>query len=132
MGSEAAQASFVEAFRTFPTAPFLPKEQLEKLSAESHFLPNETLNQVASTANPGNKLPFKMLYGFPPPFLLLAFLTLGFFKVLARGIKEEEKGKLCFYLNGKSSHPHDSHKLLLPNEWVMLCASVTRWHPQAT
>lgn len=109
----------------FPLPPFSPKEKLDKLWAGPRSRSNKSLSRVVSPENPGDTLPFEMLYGFPSPLLLLPILTPVFFKVLTRGNKAEWKGKLCFYLNGGSNHLCDSYKLLLPYGRIIFSTPVT-------
>ena len=60
--NDAALAALIQAPVLYPGAPDYPSLWAEAMSWACHVL-----NRTKTTANPGEKSPYKMWYGLPPP-----------------------------------------------------------------
>jgi len=107
MITDAALASRIQATQLFPDAPNNPGLWAEAISCACH-----QLNCTSTTANEGDKSPYELFHGSPPPVgATYPFLKPAVFKS-RRKTKSEPKGAKGWYLGPAHNHPRDCVRML--------------------
>ena len=100
--NDAAVAARIQATELYPIAPNYPSLWAEAASWACH-----ALNCTATTANPGDKSPYEMWYGSPPPRgAVWPFLKPAVCRV-KRANKSLPKAQDCYYVGPGVNHPRD-------------------------
>ena len=120
---DAALAARLQAPVLYPGAPTYPSLWAESMSWACHVM-----NLTATTANPGDKSPYEMWHGSPPPaggvwpFLKPAVCT------VKRKNKSQPKGQDCYYLGPGVDHPRDCVRVLTSHRTVLTTRNLTWQH----
>ncbi|CAB1112933.1 unnamed protein product [Ectocarpus sp. CCAP 1310/34] len=124
--SDAALASRIQAKEMFPDAPTDPALWAEAIACACH-----QLNCTATTANPGDKSPYEMFHGKPPPAgSVYPFLKPAVYKA-RRERKSHPKGRKGWYLGPAHNHPRDCVRMLTEAGTVVTTRNFTWRHVPA-
>ena len=121
--NDAAAAARIQATELYPGAPDYPSLWAEAVSWACH-----ALNCTATTANPGDKSPYEMWYGSPPPRgAVWPFLKPAVCRV-KRNNKSQPKAQDCYYVGPAIDHPRDCIRVLTANRSILTTRNVTWRH----
>ena len=121
--NDAAVAARIHATELYPNAPNYPSLWAEAASWAFH-----ALNCTATTANPGDKSPYEMWYGSPPPRgAVWPFLKPAVCRV-KRANKSLPKAQDCYYVGPGVNHPRDCMRVLTANRSILTTRNVTWRH----
>ena len=121
--NDAAVAARIQATELYPNAPNDPLLWAEAASWACH-----ALNCTATTANPGDKSPYEMWYGSPPPYgAVWPFLKPAVCRV-KRANKSLPKAQDCYYEGPGVNHPRDCMRVLTANRYILTTRNVTWRH----
>ena len=121
--NDAAAAARIQATELYPGAPDYPSLWAEAVSWACH-----ALNCTATTANPGDKSPYEMWYGSPPPRgAVWPFLKPVVCRV-KRNNKSQPKAQDCYYVGPAIDHPRDCIRVLTANRSILTTRNVTWRH----
>ena len=121
--NDAAAAARIQATEQYPGAPDYPSLWAETASWACH-----ALNCTATTANPGDKSPYEMWYGPPPPRgAVWPFLKPAVCRV-KRNNKSLPKAQDCYYVGPGIDHPRDCIRVLTANRSILTTRNVTWRH----
>ena len=121
--NDAATAARIQATELYPGAPDYPSLWAEAVSWACH-----ALNCTATTANPGDKSPYEMWYGSPPPRgAVWPFLKPAVCRV-KRNNKSLPKAQDCYYVGPGIDHPRDCIRVLTANRSILTTRNVTWRH----
>ena len=121
--NDAAAAARIQATELYPGAPDYPSLWAEAVSWACHVL-----NCTATTANPGDKSPYEMWYGSPPPRgAVWPFLKPAVCRV-KRNNKSQPKAQDCYYVGPAIDHPRDCIRVLTANRSILTTRNVTWRH----
>ena len=121
--NDAAVAARIQATEMYPDAPNYPSLWAEAASWACH-----ALNCTATTANPGDKSPYEMWYGSPPPRgTVWPFLKPAVRRV-KRANKSLPKAQDCYYVGPGVNHPRDCMRVLTANRSILTTRNVTWRH----
>ena len=121
--NDAAAAARIQATELYPGAPDYPSLWAEAVSWACH-----ALNCTATTANPGDKSPYEMWYGSPPPRgAVWPFLKPAVCRV-KRNNKLQPKAQDCYYVGPAIDHPRDCIRVLTANRSILTTRNVTWRH----
>ena len=121
--NDAATAARIQATELYPGAPDYPSLWAEAVSWACH-----ALNCTATTANPGDKSPYEMWYGSPPPRgAVWPFLKPAVCRV-KRNNKSQPKAQDCYYVGPAIDHPRDCIRVLTANRSILTTRNVTWRH----
>ena len=121
--NDAAAAARIQATELYPGAPDYPSSWAEAVSWACH-----ALNCTATTANPGDKSPYEMWYGLPPPRgAVWPFLKPAVCRV-KRNNKSQPKAQDCYYVGPAIDHPRDCIRVLTANRSILTTRNVTWRH----
>ena len=121
--NDAAAAARIQATELYPGAPDYPSLWAEAASWACH-----ALNCTATTANPGDKSPYEMWYGSPPPRgAVWPFLKPAVCRV-KRNNKSLPKAQDCYYVGPGIDHPRDCIRVLTANRSILTTRNVTWRH----
>ena len=121
--NDAAAAARIQATELYPGAPDYPSLWAEAASWACH-----ALNCTATTANPGDKSPYEMWYGSPPPRgAVWPFLKPAVCRV-KRNNKSLPKALDCYYVGPGIDHPRDCIRVLTANRSILTTRNVTWRH----
>ena len=121
--NDAAVAARIQATELCPNAPNYPSLWAEATSWACH-----ALNCTATTANPGDKSPYEMWYGSPPPRgAVWPFLKPAVCRV-KRANKSLPKAQDCYYVGPGVNHPRDCMRVLTANRSILTTRNVTWRH----
>ena len=121
--NDAAAAARIQATELYPGAPDYPSLWAEAVSWACH-----ALNCTATTANPGDKSPYEMWYGSPPPRgAVWPFLKPAVCRV-KRNNKSLPKAQDCYYVGPAIDHPRDCIRVLTANRSILTTRNVTWRH----
>ena len=121
--NDAAAAARIQATELYPGAPDYPSLWAEAVSWACH-----ALNCTATTANPGDKSPYEMWYGLPPPRgAVWPFLKPAVCRV-KRNNKSQPKAQDCYYVGPAIDHPRDCIRVLTANRSILTTRNVTWRH----
>ena len=121
--NDAAVAARIQATELYPNAPNYPSLWAEAASWACHVL-----NCTATTANPGDKSPYEMWYGSPPPRgAVWPFLKPAVYRV-KRANKSLTKAQDCYYVGPGVNHPRDCMRVLTANRSILTTRNVTWRH----
>ena len=118
--NDAALAVRIQATELYPNAPNYPSLWAEAASWACH-----ALNCTATTANPGDKSPYEMWYGSPPPRgAVWPFLKPAVCRV-KRNNKSQSKAQDCYYVGPGVNDPRDCMRVLTTNRSILTTRNVT-------
>ena len=121
--NDATTAARIQATELYPGAPNYPSLWAEAVSWACH-----ALNCTATTANPGDKSPYEMWYGSPPPRgAVWPFLKPAVCRV-KRNNKSLPKAQDCYYVGPGIDHPRDCIRVLTANRSILTTRNVTWRH----
>ena len=121
--NDAAAAARIQATELYPGAPDYPSLWAESASWACH-----ALNCTATTANPGDKSPYEMWCGSPPPRgAVWPFLKPAVCRV-KRNNKSLPKAQDCYYVGPGIDHPRDCIRVLTANRSILTTRNVTWRH----
>ena len=121
--NDAAIAARIQATELYPNAPNYPS-----LWAEAASLACHALNCTATTANPGDKSPYEMWYGSPPPRgAVWPFLKPAVCRV-KRANKSLPKAQDCYYVGPGVTHTRDCMRVLTAYRSILTTRNVTWRH----
>ena len=117
---DAAVAACIQTTELYPSAPNYPSLWAEAASWACH-----ALNRTATTANPGDKSPYEILYGSPPPRgAVWPFLKPAVCRV-KRNNKSQPKAQDCRYVGPGVKHPRHCMRVLTANHSILTTRNVT-------
>ena len=117
--NDAAVAARIQATKLYPSAPNYPSLWAGEASWACH-----ALNCAATTANPGDKSPYEMWYGSPPPRRAVwPFLKPVVCRV-KRNNKFQPKAQDCHCVGPGVNHPRDC-MVLIANRSKLTTRNVT-------
>ena len=118
--NDATVAARIQATELYPNAPNYPSLWAEAASWACH-----ALNCTATTANPGDKSPYEMWYGSPPPRgAVWPFLKPVVCRV-KRNNKSQPKAQDCYYVGPGVNRPRDCIRVLTANRSILTTRNVT-------
>ena len=118
--NDAAVAARIQATELYPNAPNYPSLWAKAASWACH-----ALNCTATTANPGDKSPYEMWYGSPPPRgAVWPFLKPAVCRI-KRNNKSQPKAQDCYYVGPSVNHPRDCMRVLTANRSIQTTRNVT-------
>ena len=121
--NDVAVAARIQATELCPNAPNYPSLWAEATSWVCH-----ALNCTAATANPGEKSPYEMWYGSPPPRgAVWPFLKPAVCRV-KRANKSLPKAQDCYNVGSGVNHPRDCMRVLTANRSILTTRNVTWRH----
>ncbi|CAM9437793.1 unnamed protein product [Pylaiella littoralis] len=121
--NDAAVAARIQATEMFPGAPDFPSLWAEAVSWACH-----ALNLTATTANPGDKSPYELWYGSPPPHGgVWPFLKPAVCRV-KRDNKSQPKAQDCHYVGPGVNHPRDCMRVITASRSILTTRHVTWRH----
>ena len=121
--SDTAPAALIQAQVLYPGAP-----SYRSLWAEAMSWACNTLNRIATKANPGNMSPYEMLYGSSPlagevwPFLKPAIYR------VKRENKSQPKAQDCYYVGPSINHLRHFMRVLTTHRTILITRNVTWQH----
>ena len=121
--NDTAVAARIQATELYPNAPNYPSLWAEAASWVCH-----ALNCTATTANPGDKSPYEMWYGSPPPRgAVWPFLKPAVCRV-KRANQSLPKAHDCYYVGPGVNHPRDCMRVRTANRSILTTRNVTWRH----
>ena len=118
--NDAAAAAGIQATELYSSAPNYPSLWAEAASWACH-----ALNCTATTANPGDKPPYEMWYGTPPPRgAVWPFLKPAVCRV-KRNNKSQPKAQDCYYVGPAANFPRNCMRVLTANRSILTIRNVT-------
>ena len=121
--NDAAVAARIQATELYPNAPNYPSLWAEAVSWACH-----ALNCTATTANPGDKSPYEMWYGSPPPRGAVWPLLKPAVCRVKRANKSLPKAQDCHYVGPGVNYPRDCMRALTANRSILTTRNVTWRH----
>ena len=121
--NDAAVAARIQATELYPNASNYPSLWAEAASWACH-----ALNSTATTANAGDKSPYEMWYGSPPPRgAVWPFLKPAVCRV-KRANKSLPKAQDCYYVEPGVTHPRDCMRVITCDRSIVTTRNVTWQH----
>ena len=121
--NDAALPARIQAPVLYPGAPTYPALWAETVSWACHIL-----NRTATTAKPGEKSPYEIWYGSPPPpGEVWSFLKPAICRA-KRDHKSHLKAQACYYVGPRVEHPRDCMRVLTAQPSILTAQNVTWQH----
>ena len=100
----------------------------DPLWPEAHNYACDVLNRTATSSNAEFRSPHEMLFGTPPPPILLEFLQPCFHRV-NRKHKNDAQAEPAFYLGPAANHPRDCVRLMTKKTHKVVITRNATWQP---